>query len=1172
MASIHVPIGDSGPNKAKDSFIQQAHEARQAREVARRQDKAATIIQAFTRSIRTRKKLKLNACERLASIIAEHPASEPPNLSHSKATDLLNITKMIVFFCDHLKDKPLWTDLIQAIASTIAPPNIPESSVTNQNKIDSSTPPSRSPQEIQTNDEKDLLQDNSLTFDSFVLKEVIKKDENFSQITKLVIRITNFCVSSIDLSDSKAVNFQLIRSCLKVIRAFTNLKNFLDTLSSQNQTEILKRFTSISQSTLKEESFFKNSSALILMLDKCIDDDLRKAIVDEYILIIIGILRTEDIQNILQNPRFHNGLAKVGSFVDTSISILKAPAIIHHLEKLSPEAIKKLNDIRFFELFLKSAKHYIPIKKLNSTSALCVVANLVNLASLNESQIAPNLIDFTTTITKLLSSCKENMIYGSHMAWVDETDPSRLSLKNRRLQKDVFYNPLLGWLTREKEVRIDEKLVEEQLSALWSAKFLKILFDELLTLNRDAISRTTESTDKSQDGIQIETPYTHKGTSPYRQTLLNNISTSISPVGLLRRVVGRRSSVTASSRTSITRNGHNYNPKKCPLLGPEAYRIARVCNMYHTTLDTLCMIKQDILTGICLHPHIVTNLWTYISSLSSHNGLQAFIQLLVVMPRTKTPEYRILILFCECASYLINVLDDSEVYEMQRPFSHGDLIAISSFLNNFLFHILSNNLVGIYPDSHEDPILLKPHKLLRDLHVRECRRRFAPEGHWLIKDLKLTTLLKDIEARKPTALKVLGLMPHIIPHKERVQIFKKFVALDKLVSRPSTLITIHRSRIVEDGYQQLARLSPNALKGLIRVKFINDYGLDEAGIDQDGVFKEFLEDTIKRVFDPALNLFRLTSENCLYPSPTSKLHEDHLSLFKFVGKMLGKAIYEGIVVDVPFALFFLSRVIGQPQNSLYSPLDELPSLDPDLYKSLTYIKHYDGDVSELNLTFSIDQDFMGKLETHDLEPGGKSIPVTRENCVRYIHSVANFHLRSQIDKQSEAFIKGFRSIVDPDWLAMFSASDLQRLISGDTNPIDLNDLRRHTKYFGGFYNNHRVISWLWDVLEKDFTPEEHKLFLKFVTSCSKPPLLGFSNLEPPFSIRCVEVSDDLDLGDTIGSVLRGFLAIRRSDPVDRLPTSSTCFNLLKLPNYQRRSTLREKLRYAIHSNTGFELS
>ena len=38
-------------------------------------------------------------------------------------------------------------------------------------------------------------------------------------------------------------------------------------------------------------------------------------------------------------------------------------------------------------------------------------------------------------------------------------------------------------------------------------------------------------------------------------------------------------------------------------------------------------------------------------------------------------------------------------------------------------------------------------------------------------------------------------------------------------------------------------------------------GLDEAGIDQDGVFKEFLEETIKKVFDPSLNLFKVKKKH-----------------------------------------------------------------------------------------------------------------------------------------------------------------------------------------------------------------------------------------------------------------------------------------------------------------------
>lgn len=67
----------------------------------------------------------------------------------------------------------------------------------------------------------------------------------------------------------------------------------------------------------------------------------------------------------------------------------------------------------------------------------------------------------------------------------------------------------------------------------------------------------------------------------------------------------------------------------------------------------------------------------------------------------------------------------------------------------------------------------------------------------------------------------------------------------------------------KDGYDQLRRLPVNSIKGVIRVKFVNDLGVDEAGIDQDGVFKEFLEEIIKKVFNPALNLFKVVQPNGL---------------------------------------------------------------------------------------------------------------------------------------------------------------------------------------------------------------------------------------------------------------------------------------------------------------------
>lgn len=47
---------------------------------------------------------------------------------------------------------------------------------------------------------------------------------------------------------------------------------------------------------------------------------------------------------------------------------------------------------------------------------------------------------------------------------------------------------------------------------------------------------------------------------------------------------------------------------------------------------------------------------------------------------------------------------------------------------------------------------------------------------------------------------------------------------------------------------------------------------------------------------------------------------------------------QGIVVDVPFASFFLSQVLGHHHSTFYSSIDELPSLDSEFYKNLTSIK------------------------------------------------------------------------------------------------------------------------------------------------------------------------------------------------------------------------------------------
>ncbi|CAO3682749.1 unnamed protein product [Umbelopsis ramanniana] len=282
-----------------------------------------------------------------------------------------------------------------------------------------------------------------------------------------------------------------------------------------------------------------------------------------------------------------------------------------------------------------------------------------------------------------------------------------------------------------------------------------------------------------------------------------------------------------------------------------------------------------------------------------------------------------------------------------------------------------------------------------------------------------------------------------------------------------------------------------------------------------------------------------------------------------MGKVLAKAVYEGILVDAQFASFFLARILGR---NVF--LEQLQELDTDVSKNLGFVKRYDGDVEDLCLTFSADMDFFNEKKTVDLKYNGRNISVTNDNRIEYVYVMADYMLNQRIHEQTKAFIDGFRSIVADQWIRIFSPPELQRVISGENVDFDVSDLRNHTEYQNGGFDQHPVIRMLWQILN-DFNSQEKRAFLKFVTSSPKPPLGGFEYLQPPFTIRIVAISGDSNLAG-IKFVKNMFTSSNSKD--GRLPSSSTCFNLLKLPAYTKKSVMREKLQLAIHSNTGFELS
>lgn len=76
--------------------------------------------------------------------------------------------------------------------------------------------------------------------------------------------------------------------------------------------------------------------------------------------------------------------------------------------------------------------------------------------------------------------------------------------------------------------------------------------------------------------------------------------------------------------------------------------------------------------------------------------------------------------------------------------------------------------------------------------------------------------------------------------------------------------------------------------------------------------------------------------------------------------------------------------------------------------------------------------------------------MTTYNRLEYIHKLADLKLNQQIKKQCSAFRQGLDSVVPLLWLKLFNHQELQIIIGGDTQEMDVNDLKTHTVYGGAF--------------------------------------------------------------------------------------------------------------------------
>ncbi|KAM6901925.1 E3 ubiquitin-protein ligase NEDD4-like isoform 4-T4 [Lycodopsis pacificus] len=382
-------------------------------------------------------------------------------------------------------------------------------------------------------------------------------------------------------------------------------------------------------------------------------------------------------------------------------------------------------------------------------------------------------------------------------------------------------------------------------------------------------------------------------------------------------------------------------------------------------------------------------------------------------------------------------------------------------------------------------------------------------------------------------------VPYSREFKQKYDYFRK--KLKKPADIPNRFeMKLHRNNIFEESYRRIMSLKrPDVLKARLWIEFESEKGLDYGGVAREWFFL-----LSKEMFNPYYGLFEYsaTDNYTLQINPNSGLcNEDHLSYFKFIGRVAGMAVFHGKLLDGFFIRPFYKMMLGKQIS-----LKDMESVDSEYYNSLKWI--LENDPTELDLRFCIDEDNFGQTYQVDLKPSGSDMVVTNENKKEYIDLVIQWRFVNRVQKQMNAFLEGFTELILIDLIKIFDENELELLMCG-LGDVDVNDWRQHTVYKNGYCPNHPVIQWFWKVVLL-MDAEKRIRLLQFVTGTSRVPMNGFAEL--------------------YGSNGPQLFTIEQWGTPEKLPRAHTCFNRLDLPTYDSFEDLREKLLMAVENAQGFE--
>ncbi|GLD96355.1 hypothetical protein PINS_up005038 [Pythium insidiosum] len=356
------------------------------------------------------------------------------------------------------------------------------------------------------------------------------------------------------------------------------------------------------------------------------------------------------------------------------------------------------------------------------------------------------------------------------------------------------------------------------------------------------------------------------------------------------------------------------------------------------------------------------------------------------------------------------------------------------------------------------------------------------------------------------------------------------------------LLEIERDNLLHNSCEQLLWATIDQLHQSLRIRFAN-----EPGVDAGGLVREWFTLMTKEVFDDATGLFYTSGngDSLMINPASSEASVDHLMYYQAIGRFIGRALFEGILIDAHLALPICKHILGIPIT-----FSDLEFVDNDLYKNLKWLRENNGVESlALDFTVTVDQ-YTDKSKIVELVPNGAQIAVTDENKKEYIDLRFKWIVGTSISQQLASLAQGLFAVIPRELLSVFDHQELELLICGIPD-IDVQDWRNNTIYVGE--RDEKVTNWFWNVIE-EFSNEQKARLLQFTTGSARVPVQGFKALTMndgricPFAIQCVSKDECL------------------------YPRAHTCFNRIDLPKYDSEKDLRIALSLVIQMEvTGFTI-